>query len=77
MLLVAILPLLYAERTYHLLTDVYEKGLVMAAAMSYFVIDVTILINDMLEADKVGPLYFLSAVIILWYSVKASNKKAE
>ena len=77
MLLVAILPLLYAERTYHLLTDAYEKGLVMAAAMSYFVIDVTILINDMLEADKVGPLYFLSAAIILWYSVKARGSREE
>ena len=74
MLLVAILPLLYAERTYHLLTEAYEKSLVMAAAMSYFVINVTILINDMLEADKVGPIYFLSAAIILWYSVKVRSR---
>jgi O-antigen ligase len=75
MLAMAILPLVYAERTYHLLTDVYEKGLVMAAAMSYFVIDVTILINDMLEADKVGPIYFLSAAIIVWYSVQVRRGK--
>jgi len=73
MLLVAILPLIYAERIYHRLTDVKEKGLVMAAGMSYFVIDVTILINDLLETDKVGPIYFLSAAVIVWYGVRSKD----
>lgn len=69
MLLVAFLPLLYAERVYHRLSNVSIRALLLAAATCYFLIDVTILINDLLEADKIGPFYFLSAAIILCVGV--------
>ena len=70
MLMLAVIPLLYAERIYHSLGSKKEKALVMAAATCYFLIDVCILINDLLEADKIGPLYFLSAAIILFFGVR-------
>ena len=44
--------------------------LVLAAATCYFLIDVTILINELIEVDKIGPLYFLSASIIVFFDVK-------
>lgn len=64
MLLVAFVPLLYAEKIYHRLTKPDLKSLLLAAATCYFIIGATILINDLLEADKIGPLYYLSAAII-------------
>lgn len=79
MLLLALLPLLFAEQAYHRLASHEDKALVMAAATCHFLISVTILINDLLEADKIGPFYFLSAAIIVYYSVKGNaeidNKK--
>jgi len=70
MLIVAFLPLLYAENLYHKLTKESEKALVMAAATCYFLVDVTILINELIEVDKIGPLFFLSASIIVFFDVK-------
>lgn len=75
MLLVALIPLLYAEKVYHHLKDPSLKRLLMAAAMCYFVVDVTILINDLLEADKIGPLYFLSASIIVCVGVWSKKER--
>jgi len=73
MLLFVFLPLLTAEQTFHVLSQAKEKALVMAAAGCYFVVSVVILINDLLEADKVGPLYFLSAAIIVFYNIRAKR----
>lgn len=70
MLLIAFLPLIFAERLYHKLTNPNEKTLVMAAAISFAVIDIVILINDLIEADKVGPFYFLAMSIIVFFSVR-------
>lgn len=68
MFLLVCLPLLYAEQVYHKLVDRHEKNLVMAAGICFFVIAVVILINDLLEADKIGPFFFLSASIIVFFS---------
>lgn len=75
MLILAFFPLIYAEKVYHALKKTSEKQLVMAAAICFAVIDIVILINDLLEADKVGPLYFLSAAIIVFYAVKVDKER--
>jgi len=49
---------------------------VMAAALSYFATSVMNLINDVLEADKVGPIFFLSASIIVYYRYFAPNTQS-
>ncbi|NNF22509.1 MAG: O-antigen ligase family protein [Saprospiraceae bacterium] len=74
MVLLAFLPIIYAEKAYHRLKSFSEKQLVMAAAICFVLIDIVILINDLLEADKVGPFYFLSASIIVFYSLKTKEK---
>ena len=66
MLAMAILPLLYAEQIYHRLEAPEHKRLLMAAATCFFVLCVVLLINDLIEADKVGPFFFLSAAAIVW-----------
>jgi len=76
MLVLAVLPLIYCETVYHRLHNTREKGLVMAAGMCYFGIGVTNLINDLIEVDKIGPFYFMSAAIIVLFDVK-SRKDAQ
>jgi len=72
-------PLLMAQRAYHKLKRIELKSLVMAAALSLISIDLLLLINDLLEADKVGSYYYLSiAIIVLCYMAasKQSHKSA-
>jgi len=75
MLLLCFFPILLGERTYHQLHIPWQKNIVMAATISIIVTVAVLLINDLLEADKVGPLFFLSLYIIavLNSSIKKST----
>ena len=70
MLLMTVIPLLYAEQIYFNIDDIIDKGLLVAAATCHFLISMTLFMNDILEADKIGPLYFLSTSIIVFLSIK-------
>ena len=67
LLFIVLLPLFIAQRAFDDQTGKIGRYWVMAAALSYFSTAVMILINDLLEADKVGPIFFLSASIIVYY----------
>ena len=69
-MIMVILPILIGEVTYHNTKDKKDKGLVMASIICFVLIDIVILINDLLEADKVGPFFFLSMAIVVFLSVK-------
>ena len=73
MLAMTFLPLIYGENLFHTLPDKKEKLLVCAATTCLFLISVAILINDLIEADKIGPLYFLSIAIIVIFSQQVVN----
>ena len=60
--------LIKGEDVYHRLTDKTDKVIVMAAIMSFIVILLLNLINDMIETDKVGPFFFLAMAIIMIYN---------
>ena len=74
MLLLTFLPLIVAEQTYHKMKASRDRTLLVCAAICFALISIVILINDLLEADKVGPLYFLSAAIIVLFSIKANQE---
>jgi len=74
-MLLAIVPVFYAEQAYHSLGSSDEANLVMTAVVSLVCILAVLFINDLLEADKVGPLFFLSLSIITYYARKAQIKK--
>ncbi|MBT8234045.1 MAG: O-antigen ligase family protein [Saprospiraceae bacterium] len=78
-LLLALLPIFYGEMAYHHTQDSSKKALIMAAIICFALIDIVILINDLLEADKVGPFFFLSAAIITFFYVESKKavKEAE
>ncbi len=69
LLAIIIVTVLIGEQTVHRLSRKEDKNLVYAAIVCFVLICIVILINDLLEADKVGPFFFLSAAIITHYSL--------
>ena len=63
--------ILYGERVYHALVDRKEKAFVMAATISTVVICALLIINDLIEVDKVGPFFFLNASLIVLFDLKS------
>ena len=61
------------EMVYHKLKDRYSKNMVMAAVLSFIIILSLLLINDMIETDKVGPFFFLAMAIITNLDLKAQG----
>lgn len=57
--------LIRGERVYHQSPNQTRKGLVMAAMLSLIVIDAFLLINDMIETDKMGTFYFINLALIV------------
>lgn len=62
--------LLKAEKTYYNLKDEEDKWWIMAATLSLIIILTLNLINDLIEADKCGPFFFLAMAIISVISYK-------
>ena len=67
------LMILIGEDTFHMVGTDDRKRIVMAALLSTLSICALLLINDLIEADKVGPLFFLNACIIAIYNIKFKN----
>ena len=67
--------ILYGERVYHSLKNEKEKNYVMACTISTVVICALLIINDLIEVDKVGPFFFLNASLIVLFDMKARGSK--
>lgn len=63
--------LIYGEKIYHRLNDPDRKAAVLAALLSLVVIYAFLLINDMLETDKMGSFFFLNVAVIVNASLAA------
>jgi O-antigen ligase len=57
--------LLRGERVYHETPPGWRRRIVMAALMSIIIIDALLLINDMVETDKVGSFFFINMALIV------------
>ena len=57
--------LIYGERLYHQLTDEKMRAILMAALLSTVVIFAFLLMNDMIETDKVGSFFFFNMAVII------------
>jgi O-antigen ligase len=61
--------ILYGERGMRQAKSKKARYLIAAATVAFILTNVVLLINDLLEADKVGPLFFLNmAIIVYWTS---------
>ncbi len=65
--------ILYGEKVYHNTKDKQSRDLVMAALLSTIIIDAFLMINDMIETDKVGSFFFFNMAIVVL--VDLFNKK--
>lgn len=74
-LLLAAGILIWGERIYHQTEGYEQKSRVMAALLSVVIIDSFLIINDLLETDKVGPFFFVSMAIIV--VVDRENKRGK
>ena len=70
--------LLYeAEKAYHESKDLYHKYLVGAAFVSLVSILAILIVNDLLEADKVGPFFFMAGAIIVYVKRKTLSSSSD
>lgn len=69
-----IVALSRGEDLYHRLKGKKRKALVMSAMICIIISAAILLINDMLEADKVGPLFFFSLSVIVIYDILDRKK---
>lgn len=57
--------LLYGEGLYHRQTDPAARAAIMAALLSIIIVAAFCIINDVLETDKIGSLFFIAAAIVV------------
>ncbi len=65
--------ILYGSNLYHKIEDRQLKNLVMAALISIILISVTVLINDLIEALKIGGLFFIAMAVIVREGVRIKS----
>lgn len=66
--------LIYGERLYQQLSDYKARAAVMTALLSMIIIYAFLLINDMLETDKMGSVFFLNLAVIVSMSRLVKSK---
>lgn len=57
--------LIYGERLYHGQGDPEARAAVMAGLLSVVVVDAFCVINDVLETDKIGSLFFIGTAVVI------------
>ena len=64
-LLLVIAGVVYGEKAYHRCSQSGDRYMVMAATISLIIIASILIINDMVETDKVGPFFFMALAVII------------
>ena len=75
-LCIILFALIKGEQTYLKLRDKGDKNMLMAAMLSLIIILTLLLINDMIETDKVGPFFFLALAIIANADIKVKRQES-
>jgi len=62
-----VITVLYFERVYHKMPDAKERNFILALASCFLVLLINNFFSDLLEADKLGPLFFMCmAILVQW-----------
>lgn len=67
--------LIMGERVYHQSSDPIRKSIVMGVLLSLVVINAFLLINDMIETDKMGSFFFIGLAVLI--NADLANKKSK
>jgi O-antigen ligase len=65
--------LIKGEQIYHQTKDPMRQGFVMVFLLTMIIIDALLIINDMVETDKVGPFFFLCMAVMV--NLDLANQK--
>jgi O-antigen ligase len=66
--------LLLAEKLYHNVSDPILQRRIMGWGLCIFIVFLISLMNEVIESDKIGPLFFISAALLIWESRKRHDK---
>ncbi len=66
--------LLLGEKLYHQTKDQSKRHLILMATLSIVIIDSILLINDMVETDKVGSFFFMAMAILVRIDLKSNQE---
>ncbi len=69
--------LVHGERIYHQTTDIRDRQIVMMALLSFIIILILMIINDLVETDKVGSFFFINMALLVNIDVKNRKKLPE
>ncbi|MEZ5048447.1 MAG: hypothetical protein R2766_02225 [Saprospiraceae bacterium] len=67
-----ITTLLYGEKVYHLTKSLRDKTLVMASLLCVIIVLILNTMNDLLEVDKVGFIFFFCLSLLVYFGRKTS-----
>ncbi len=73
-ILLVVVVLLKAESVYHKTTSLERKRVVLMVALSTVIIDSLLLMNDLVETDKIGSFFFLSMAVIVNMDLEERKK---
>jgi O-antigen ligase len=65
--------LLRGERIYHKVQEPWQRNTAMAALLSFVTILILIMINDLIETDKIGSFFFMNLAILTNLDVEGSR----
>ncbi len=74
-LLLCFYMLIRGETVFHNTTNTKKKYMVMTAILTVIIIDCLLLINDMIETDKIGSFFFICMAIVANVDVENSDLK--
>ena len=74
-LLLVIAGLIYGEKGYHRNNEKPIKYLSIASTISLIMMAAILIINDLVEADKVGPFIFIGLAIIMASHLRSTDKR--
>jgi O-antigen ligase len=76
-LIFSILTMLKGEQIYHQTTNKSRRRSLMAAVLCFVLIDLLMLMNDLVETDKIGSLFFLCASILVNIDLANRDEQAD
>ena len=69
--------LIRGETVYHNTKDPMKKHMIMTVILTMIIIDCLLLINDMIETDKIGSFFFICLAVIANMDTESSSLKKE
>lgn len=69
--------LIYFEKVYHQITNKKQKYLILGIACCFLVLLINNFFSDLVEADKLGPLFFVCIAILVRWDLKSNETLEE